>query len=83
MIIHQCDRCGVKATQLKGERASKPKEWQTVALQGGCHPCYEVCPACAEKLGLATLQAEQNLGDKLLEILEDMMTDIAEQAANP
>jgi len=82
MIIHKCDRksCGARHVQQRGERATTPPGWYSLNLTtyGHNNVYYELCEKCRERLGIPHMVNDQTVGEKLLEILEDLVTEAVE-----
>ena len=80
MITHTCDKfdCAKSITQEKGTDYKLPEGWRSIRLVGYKQPHFAVCPACAEKLGFATNEQEEQLGDKLLDVLQAFVQEEVE-----
>ena len=82
MIIHKCDKCGIPFEQKKGEGSATPEGWQSIRPAGYGAPVFEVCEVCAPKLGFTTGK-EKDVGEQLIDILYDLMTEVAQENASP
>ena len=79
MIIHQCDKCGKNSTQKKGESASTPPGWYLLAFKMGygysSTVYYDICAECRISLGIPDSKPEENVADRLIEILSEIVQD--------
>jgi len=84
MIIHRCDKCGVEVSQKAGELNSTPDDWQAIrysASHAYSHTKhYELCGKCSELLDIPKDfgQATETIGDRLIEILEEIIGEYQE-----
>jgi hypothetical protein len=82
MIIHKCDKCGVMEPQKKGESESCPAGWYRLIFKMGYGYAstvyYEVCPKCKIVLGIPDKEAEQTVGENLIDILSGIVEEIVD-----
>ena len=74
MIIHKCDKCDTISKQKAGEVSCPPSDWKEIrfTMVYVHYPrSYEICPKCADMLGLSgdTRDYTPTLADNLLEII--------------
>lgn len=83
MIVHKCDRkdCECQYTQTRGESATTPPGWYLLIWGKYSHEQihYEICPDCRKTLGIPEKVVDKDVGEKLLEIIEDLVTDAVEE----
>lgn len=82
MIIHKCDKCGTTKEQIKGKQPNLPKDWYSIryGVNYSTHLHYELCPDCRKALKIPEEKPEETVGDRLIEILCEIMQDQIEQA---
>ena len=84
MIIHKCDKCGKLHEQKPGERSSIPPEWQRIMGGGyGTQWSYEVGPGCRKALRIPDTAADTDIGERLVEILSEMVEEAVENHTGP
>ena len=86
MIIHKCDRkgCTITYEQNRGESALLPPNWFALLFgKYSTQAVYEICPDCRKALGIPRVAPEKDVSQRLLEIIEDLVTDAIENADLP
>lgn len=79
MINHQCDKCAKKVEGKKGESYHLPTDWFSLTFGRYDHRVqYQLCPECREALKIPAEAPEATIGDRLLEIISELVTEEVE-----
>lgn len=76
MLINKCDRCG-KLSEARKERFGCPKDWKILKFS---FITKDLCPDCCELLKISpdSPNIEAEIGDRLVEILEEIAQGVLE-----
>lgn len=74
MKYTKCDRCGRMSEPVSG--FTDPEGWKEITISVPYSPynqkAYSLCPACLEKLGMATAESVKSLGDQIVDIIYEI-----------
>ncbi|MCJ7828943.1 MAG: hypothetical protein MUP81_04305 [Dehalococcoidia bacterium] len=77
MKIYKCDKCGT--TEPEPDQANRPKGWRYLSFSIGTKYVYkDICPDCSVALKLPEQIQCKEVGDRLIEIIEDIVHGVIE-----
>ncbi len=79
MQLYKCDRCGKIADKTRPYCG--PENWRTINYKVSyCNPVtYNLCEECSKALQLPEDVQTQDVGDRLLEIIEELIDERIQQ----
>lgn len=78
MLNYECDKCHHVEKGARGVgTVVLPPDWQeiTANVRFGQSVTYLVCGNCREKLQIPKIEPQQDMSARLLEIIQDLVTD--------